>query len=663
MTTLTKGDSLALTFRLEQRNSDTDTRTVEAAISSAEIVPDFRFGKVQLVHSAESIDMTRAEHGLVMLFNHDHDNPIGRIDNVRLDSDGVLRGSFRFSEHASAERYWQQVREGTLTDVSVGAEVMDYAISDDDDELMQITRWQPYEASIVSIGRNPRVGINQRHEGRPNMANDETAGTVTEPDTTPTATQVLQSHSRAAQAQQGKGVDAERKRQKAIRALFSKPRFEGEDYQTLMTHCLDAGYTIEQAQAELLDHIGFAQEQVAPSAVPFAPSKPEPQVVFNQSSDGRRTQVSMGASGEEKLAGGIELALAVKCGLESDEQARREAQSNGYVAMSLLEMGREMLRMRGVNVGNFRDNMQLAHELLTMSHSTSDFPAVLANIANKAVMIGYNEAPETWNQWCKVGNLTDFKQAKRVTTTAFPDLDKIPESGEYQFATISDVGEPIQLGTYGKQFRISRQALVNDDLNVFSDIPRKMGRAAARLPGNLAYAVLTANAALTQDSTELFHADHSNLGTAGAPSIATLQEAFMDMALQQDPDGNVTALNIEPQYLIVPRALRSTAKVLIGSEKDPTYDATNPGTPINEFYNAVTVISDARLDANSATAWYMAAAPSQADTVEVAFLNGNQSPVVDQMPMTSPDGRDYYVRLDAAAAALGYVGLYKNAGA
>ena len=41
-------------------------------------------------------------------------------------------------------------------------------------------------------------------------------------------------------------------------------------------------------------------------------------------------------------------------------------------------------------------------------------------------------------------------------------------------------GESIQLATYGKMFSITRQAIINDDLTAFTDIPRKMGRAAAR---------------------------------------------------------------------------------------------------------------------------------------------------------------------------------------
>ena len=91
--------------------------------------------------------------------------------------------------------------------------------------------------------------------------------------------------------------------------------------------------------------------------------------------------------------------------------------------------------------------------------------------------------------------------------STFGDLDVVYENGEYKYGSFSDLKETLTLLTYGKLFNISRQALINDDLNAFTRIPMSMGRAANRKVGDLAYGVLTANAALNQDSTELFHAD------------------------------------------------------------------------------------------------------------------------------------------------------------
>ena len=151
------------------------------------------------------------------------------------------------------------------------------------------------------------------------------------------------------------------------------------------------------------------------------------------------------------------------------------------------------------------------------------------------------------------GSLPDFRTSSRVNMSTFGDLEIVYENGEYKYGTFSDLKETITLVTYGKLFNISRQALINDDLDAFTMAPRRMGAAANRKVGDAAYSVLTTNAALNQDSTALFHANHSNLvapGSGAAPSVTTVEAAITAMALQTDPAGNT--LNIKPAYLLCP---------------------------------------------------------------------------------------------------------------
>ena len=126
------------------------------------------------------------------------------------------------------------------------------------------------------------------------------------------------------------------------------------------------------------------------------------------------------------------------------------------------------------------------------THGTSDFTNLLADVATKSMLKGYDEAEETFQSWTSVGNLPDFKAAKRVDLNTFPSLAQVEPGAEYKYATIGDRGETIQLATYGSLFSITRQAIVNDDLDVFTRLPNKMGRAAIRTVGNLVYAVLSA---------------------------------------------------------------------------------------------------------------------------------------------------------------------------
>jgi len=96
----------------------------------------------------------------------------------------------------------------------------------------------------------------------------------------------------------------------------------------------------------------------------------------------------------------------------------------------------------------------------------------------------------------RIGDLPDFKPGSRTALSDFSDLEVVYENGEYKYASFSDLKETLTLSTYGKLFSISRQALVNDDLNAFTGVPRGMASTAARVIDDLVIAVLTTNAAL-----------------------------------------------------------------------------------------------------------------------------------------------------------------------
>jgi hypothetical protein len=321
---------------------------------------------------------------------------------------------------------------------------------------------------------------------------------------------------------------------------------------------------------------------------------------------------------------------------------------------TLLEMARKSLELRGVRTAHM-DKRELAARAFT--HSSSDFPKILENNARKAMLRGYDEAEEVFPLFTRAGNLTDFKTHSRVGLGVFDTLDVIPESGEFKHGTIGERAESIKLATYGKLFSITRQAIINDDLNAFTDIPRKMGRAAARTVGDLVFSILTSNPTMS-DGVALFHATHNNLAGSGtAITAASVGAGRTAMRLQKD---GKAVLNIRPSYLIVPAAQEDTARVLMTSETDPS--KTNSRVP-NPVRSAAEVIVDARLDAASTLSWYLTADPNVFDTIEVGYLDGIAAPFLDQQDGWTIDGVEYKVRIDAAAAPLEFRTLYKNPGA
>lgn len=276
------------------------------------------------------------------------------------------------------------------------------------------------------------------------------------------------------------------------------------------------------------------------------------------------------------------------------------------------------------------------------------------DVANKAILQGWEEAPETYEQWTRKGQLSDFKIAHRVGMGGFSSLRQVREGAEYKYVTTGDKQATIALATYGELFSITRQAIINDDLNMLTDVPMKLGRAAKSTIADLVYAILTSNPKISTDNVSLFDkAKHANVLESAAMDVASLDKARQLMRVQKEGERH---LNIRPAFVLVPTAMESVANQVIRSSSVKGADI-NAGI-INPVKDFATVIAEPRLDDNSQTTFYLAAAKGT-DTIEVAYLNGVDTPYIDQMEGFSVDGVTTKVRIDAGVAPVDHRGLVK----
>jgi hypothetical protein len=311
-----------------------------------------------------------------------------------------------------------------------------------------------------------------------------------------------------------------------------------------------------------------------------------------------------------------------------------------------------------------------------VNHTTGSFTSLLLDAANKTLLAGYEEAPYTWSNWARdAGTTTDFKNLNRIRFSEMGTPEMVPEGKEYRSATMSDSKETYAINKYGSIFTISWETVVNDDLDAISRIPAMQGAACRRLQNQAIYGVLTANAAMA-DTGALFNATaqttaggHANLvtGTAATPTVATLNAAYLSMMTKKGLRSDVI-LNIQPAFLIVPAALGATALQLVGSIADPSSGGSNAGNSnTKNIYGPngerpLKVIIEPVLDANSATAFYFAANNSQVDTVEITFLEGEQSPVLESEWDFDKDVYKNKVRQTFGVAPIDFRGLYKHNG-
>lgn len=566
---------------------------------------------------------------------------IGSYRDVRIEGNQLL-GRAVFSKAPEAEGPWLKTMEGHLTDYSVARKDLEATIIPANQTGMiegrtfqgpvkVVTKWIPREMSSCPIGADENAKARAATAQPENQAK-ENVNMSTETQNRGLSAETTQPQIPAVdlEAVRAEAVRAEHARITEIDAMCSRSDIPADKKADL----IKPGVTVDAARKAVLDIILERSEVQNPG------------VKTTTQTDSLRT-LEMGADERDKFRSAAEDGLLIRSGKAPKEAAAGARDLAGY---SLRELARESLRMAGQSQGG--DAMGMVGRALT----TSDFPMILANIANKSLFAGYEAASETWQKWCGTGSTSDFKTNTVVRAGEMADLDQIREDDEYKYGARSEAQEQFAIATYGKLFMISRQAIINDDLGALTDIPAAHGEAAGRKLGDIAYAVLTANAAMG-DGTALFHANHTNLGTSGVIGTTTIAEAIKLMALQKDIGGK-RRLNIAPKYLITSPALAQAAQTFFNSSMIGTQALPNQ---VNIYAGLLDLVFEPRLFDDSATAWYLAG--DKGKTVNMYFLNGNQTPYMETKQGWSVDGVEYKVRIDAGAKAIDWKSLFKNAGA
>lgn len=354
-----------------------------------------------------------------------------------------------------------------------------------------------------------------------------------------------------------------------------------------------------------------------------------------------------------KRAAAVEAILA-RAGIGNVKADR----NNPYRGLKLLDMARESLEVSGMSTRGM-DQLKIVGNAFTQS--TSDFPVLLEEAMHKTLETAYDTASDTWSRFCDTGSVSDFRAHNRYRLGSLGNLDKVSENGEFKNKAIPD-GEKasVQADTVGNIINLTRQAIINDDLGAFIGLSRMLGRAAARTVEATVYALLKENSGLgptMDDGKTLFHADHGNIGTAGALSVAAIEDLRVKMASQKDISGN-DFLDIRPSGLVVPMGLGGDARVINEAQYDP--DTSGKMQKPNKVRGLFSDIIDTpRL---TGTRFYGFASAAEAPVIEVSFLDGNQTPYLEMQEGFSVDGTRYKVRLDFGVTAVDFRGAVTNAG-
>lgn len=594
------------------------------------------FGSEVLQVDGASVNASRIENGLgVLLFNHNRSYVLGKILRYWVDeTEHKAYAEVEFDDDEESERIWKKVLSGTLRGVSVGYGVDNWeevgAGKTATNGRVQgpayvAVRWSVAEISIVSVPADDSVGVGREMEqieeaGQPavnekreeqNMGEENknletnAQGRESAPAATPVAP--------AVDAQ--RAIDQERTRCAEITALC-------RDFEMDPTEFISGKRSVAEVQAEILRGM---REKNKPTETANIDVREEDSVKFRSA-----------AADAILLRSGMRVATPA-------------AGASDLRHMRLRDLAVECLERDGNSKARYLRDEDLIREALT---GAGAFAGILSNVANKSLSDGYAAAPATFDKWCGVGSNPDFKAATHYRLSEAGELQQMTETGEFKHDVVTEDSTSKSVLTYGRSFSLTRKAIINDDLSALTRIPQRYAAAARRGINALVYKTLATQAGL-------FTSQHGNLaGTAAALSVESLGLARKAMRVQKNLR-NKEILNIVPEFLLAPAALETKAEQLFGSIADPASSNANVRNP---FVNKFQIITDAELDQYSETAWYLAAAAGLVDTLEVTYLNGQQTPTLESQVAFDVLGMKWRIFIDYGVTVLDYRGLYKNAG-
>lgn len=674
---------------LRVATANENERSVDAVLATERPVEMFDWRHGEIIEEILRVDGVQMPPQVPLLDTHSRfsaESIFGSVRGIRSEGEEII-GRLYFADDEASQRTWRKVRDGHLTDVSVGYLVQQYQdIRPGETEMINgceytaggrrmrvVTRWQLREVSVVPIGADQFAkmrGDLETETASENGGNDmpeartEAAGVREEP-------QVEQHEQvREAPAQidesaiREAAVEAERHRVRRIRESSDGVPAE------IVQRAIDDGWDEHRCNAEFLQAIRgerIRQTQQAPAGHSHS----------HESDCNVRSLAAawLVSSGRDPIGVRMWDGNQIR---RSETLAERDADlGDQFRGMSSLDLVRECARM---DTGRYIINPR---EAFRAAVSGTSLDRVFTTNVYASLMAGWKEVPDT-SAWCQEEDVPNFMTQEDITLRAQAALDKHPRGKVASHATAEDDYETYKIARYAKQFAADEQDVIDDRLGAIMQMPREMGAAARRLRPDLVYALILANPTLTATSGSLFNATaettaggHANqttavLGTAGLGAAIT---AMKNKRL--GTGRNAKVLNIRPSFLIVPPDLEWTALALLNSgellQKGNT-DAVY-GT-LNYFRNqGIAPVVEARIDASgvtdpstgtaysgSATNWFLAA---RERTIKVAYLRGtNRQPSMRSYVLTQGQwGIGWDINMDIGVAAVDYRGLHKSTGA
>ena len=648
-----------------------ENRTVEVVFATETAVRMYDFESGQMVDeilicTPEAGNLTRLNSGAPLLDNHKtygstSECVVGVVESARFESgQGIAR--VRFSDSEEDTKLMNKVKDGIVAGISVGYNVTEYTVERKENarSIYKATKWEATEISLTPVQADVNSRVRSEETTNEVEIIEETPIIEENPEPTPETEEMPENTNEVEkeiinlnneemteeekkaleQKQRSEAALEERQRSSGIRKLVRA--LSGLD-DSFADTLIEEGVTLEVAQTRALTEWETKN--------PLTPK------------NNAQQQQTANEATRSAMSNALLLRINPQAAeVMGEENVRAAADFKG---MNMLRLAEESLIRSGVKTAGLSPR-EIAKAALGGSvrglHHTTDFPLLLGDTINRTLLAQYMLQTRTFLTWCRRATMSDFRAVTRVRLSEIlGNLEEVKEGAEYKYGTLSESGETYKLAKYGKIIGITWESIVNDDLSAFNRIPQSFAAKASTKQSDIVYSILTGNPVMS-DAKGLFHADHGNYkGTAGnlatggtALSEASLAEAEVAFLNQKDASGQF--INSSPRYLIVGPKNKITAQKLTSTNFTP---AKQGDIAVSQF-TGLTPIVDPRLTNYE---WFLAADPNMIDTVEYAFLDGEQELFTDQREGFHIDGVEVKARMVFAAKAIDWRGLYRNNGA
>ena len=339
-------------------------------------------------------------------------------------------------------------------------------------------------------------------------------------------------------------------------------------------------------------------------------SRPAPEICVRNTDDIATADV---------LQAAVEQAMGVT---PTDTKAADIADRKFHGQMGLKQLYTECAHAGGWNGYLNNGNLGEAVSAIKASFSTVNLPGILSNAINKRIKAGWDYAEDSWRRIADITSVSDYKQFSTYVLNSKGDYEEVANGGTIPTGELAETGYSNQLKRYGLMFSIDEMDIINDDLNAINQRAFQFGRKASLKLNKVFWT-------LFQADTDFFKAANNNVvasaGALSADSLAKLVKAFRK---QTDVNGDI--LGYEPRILLVPAALEVEAQKLYDDAEIRDTTASKQYLTGNPWRGKFNPVASAYLTSDDD--YYLLADPTIAATMQVAFLNGQQAPVVESNP-------------------------------